>query len=872
MPGANDLDRFILRTCQRTTATAMRNINLNKKKVQLDLLTFKIGIMLDTDNPNNQSCAEKESFTKKVALFSKSEHKSKFCNTNILVNDELEHQDNFSAECEGLSIRNREQLCDSLDRSESKYTVISLLKSNYKPNFNKSNINQFPKKATRNRLQSDNRIQGYQQHSDPNHSFLNSQQSRFPDKSNFYKINQNKSRDHFSNVPQISQNFSLDRLLIKSKTADKNDYDFDRSWINIEDQEEMLSISSKEELNQFQKVESPKMQRFTLPQDSSNIHATMRSSVNLQNLNRQSTQILTKNLSNLALLNRSPLISRKTFLPVKHAKGEDLHDIVNSESSRSGKSMENMKIDERDSNEQINERINFLIRLSDKKKTSYTQIQEFKNKQKQFKINHQSLNIPLQLQPQTQHSNQIPQQQSNTHNDHHQQNRQYRSISQHVQESNQKTDFDTKIEQTLHLRPIFNNEQEQQEASLVVPHLHNENDQFFCSCDEYDLLAIQECSVHSQSLKMQNVKVPNQIVSELECKILKQGWVKKKTTNIFLGFQERFLVLYSNKKLVYYKLKNQLGDYLKHKIKETQYTNQQLLDNFIKCGEFDLNMMKVEILVVNNIRFQLRFQGVNRAFLYQTLTEDDCQEWKKHIENTQCIEFYEQTEDNYSSQCRSFSQAQSSNFRFDPILDPKQGRFWKKARILEQDLRNIADTGDILLFKSTEFASQMQRVFLNSDYNHVAVLLRCSGGQLKFIEASMQFGVDIVDWDRFTLFKCYGGYERIVYRRLKCQRTRDQLIKLQSFLQAAKCKKYKVTATKLLRKKCIDDSDDNIREDKTYFCSELVASIYKNLGLLPQEKSASRYMPGSFQSKKGLKLLGGAVLEDDKLVDFDNLL
>ncbi len=59
----------------------------------------------------------------------------------------------------------------------------------------------------------------------------------------------------------------------------------------------------------------------------------------------------------------------------------------------------------------------------------------------------------------------------------------------------------------------------------------------------------------------------------LDCGIVRQGWVKKKTTNIFLGFQERYLILYSNKKLVYYKL-------LKTKIYDQAYRNhwQRALD------------------------------------------------------------------------------------------------------------------------------------------------------------------------------------------------------------------------------------------------------------------------------------------------------
>ena len=74
----------------------------------------------------------------------------------------------------------------------------------------------------------------------------------------------------------------------------------------------------------------------------------------------------------------------------------------------------------------------------------------------------------------------------------------------------------------------------------------------------------------------------------------------------------------------------------------------------------------------------------------------------------------------------------------------------------------------------------------------------------------------------------------MVYRRLTgVVRTKEKLVKLEEFIKVARNKKYSLAATKLLRKKCTNDSDINIRDDKTYFCSEIVASIYKNLGLLP---------------------------------------
>jgi len=50
--------------------------------------------------------------------------------------------------------------------------------------------------------------------------------------------------------------------------------------------------------------------------------------------------------------------------------------------------------------------------------------------------------------------------------------------------------------------------------------------------------------------------------------------------------------------------------------------------------------------------------------------------------------------------------------------------------------------------------------------------------------------------------------------------------------------KYKLNPAKIFRKKCDNDAD-NIKEDKSYFCSELVASAYKCLGILPRDISAS---------------------------------
>jgi hypothetical protein len=48
--------------------------------------------------------------------------------------------------------------------------------------------------------------------------------------------------------------------------------------------------------------------------------------------------------------------------------------------------------------------------------------------------------------------------------------------------------------------------------------------------------------------------LPNLVKDPKAYSIIKQGWLKKKSTSLFLGWQIRYFVLYSNHKLVYYKI------------------------------------------------------------------------------------------------------------------------------------------------------------------------------------------------------------------------------------------------------------------------------------------------------------------------------
>lgn len=96
-------------------------------------------------------------------------------------------------------------------------------------------------------------------------------------------------------------------------------------------------------------------------------------------------------------------------------------------------------------------------------------------------------------------------------------------------------------------------------------------------------------------------------------------------------------------------------------------------------------------------------------------------------------------------------------------------------------------------------------------------------------------------------------YKKIVYRKLRFSRSFDNMQRLERFIKTVIGMKYKLNPTKIFRRKCENDAE-NIHGEKTYFCSELVASAYKCMGILPKEISASQYWPGSFSNSGKLDL------------------
>eukprot|EP00742_Colponemidia_sp_Colp-10_P002997 GILJ01003198.1.p1 GENE.GILJ01003198.1~~GILJ01003198.1.p1 ORF type:complete len:467 (+),score=67.59 GILJ01003198.1:137-1537(+) len=301
----------------------------------------------------------------------------------------------------------------------------------------------------------------------------------------------------------------------------------------------------------------------------------------------------------------------------------------------------------------------------------------------------------------------------------------------------------------------------------------------------------------------------------------KSGYMKKKSPNPLKGWQQRYFRL-SDRKLNYYKDHNskvQLG-----------------------CINFDI--VTVEVTVLGNdspTRFRIAPLGSSRVFELQTESSEDLLDWAR------CL---------YKHINRSEGQ------RINMTSVALQSKFWKFDRISEKQFRDMADTGDIILFRSKDAVAKMQRSFTRSHWDHVGVILRYRDGDIALFEATGLEGVAICTWNEFMHHKWHLLYPRLALRRLYVDRTRARVTQLETFIKEVIGKPYKLTAKKLMNRKGSAIQSDG------FFCSELVARAYKEMGLLPEDRGAHTYWPGSFSRVGKLSLQDGAELGEELMIDF----
>jgi len=199
--------------------------------------------------------------------------------------------------------------------------------------------------------------------------------------------------------------------------------------------------------------------------------------------------------------------------------------------------------------------------------------------------------------------------------------------------------------------------------------------------------------------------------------------------------------------------------------------------------------------------------------------------------------------------------------------------FWRYPQIRESDYVRRVESGDLLLFRSMDRVSKLQRAITTSSYDHVALLLRTQRDQVLVLEATGRNGVAAVPWTSFKAWGWHNCYERLVYRKVYFARSEASMVALQDFVSDNLGKPYGLTMSKLLGKQSISTSsvasnghsnglgsnngahangdsqgtiDTECGETRTFFCSELTAACLKSCGVLDGTMDDSQYWPGTF--------------------------
>lgn len=178
-------------------------------------------------------------------------------------------------------------------------------------------------------------------------------------------------------------------------------------------------------------------------------------------------------------------------------------------------------------------------------------------------------------------------------------------------------------------------------------------------------------------------------------------------------------------------------------------------------------------------------------------------------------------------------------------------------------------SGDLMLFESHCAGGMIIRKAISGNVDHVGVLIGTLH-ELGLLESLAFCGAKMWNWDDFTKQEWRVQYSRVLWRPLFV--TGSKLAEVD-----AKLKEFKDYANSGTHAYELDVADitgmvsmrsgDTV-DDKTFFCSELVAKAYKEAGLLREDVASCAYFPSCFEEQSNLSLFG-AELGPEILVVFD---
>ena len=262
-------------------------------------------------------------------------------------------------------------------------------------------------------------------------------------------------------------------------------------------------------------------------------------------------------------------------------------------------------------------------------------------------------------------------------------------------------------------------------------------------------------------------------------------------------------------------------------------------------GIFDFNQISVNTIDCTQHKFEIRMSFIGCSYLLRlrASSTEELSDWILAL--------------NLNASC-------SLGMRQELTAVSQKSKFWRYQRISDYHLRRNANTGDLLLFCSKGVLAKVQRGITRGIFDHIAMIMCFASGKIILLEATEKDGVSCLEWEYFMKMDWHLMYTKIVYMSLETIRSDVMIRNLEKFVRKVDGKKFGINPKKLIGK----SSDTEPGTEETFFCSELVASAYKAMGLLPPTLKSSSIWPADFINEKKLPLINSR-FGQEMLLDFD---
>ena len=177
--------------------------------------------------------------------------------------------------------------------------------------------------------------------------------------------------------------------------------------------------------------------------------------------------------------------------------------------------------------------------------------------------------------------------------------------------------------------------------------------------------------------------------------------------------------------------------------------------------------------------------------------------------------------------------------------------------VSEKQFFDEAKSGDLLLFRGNNAGQFAIRAATSSEYDHVAMILKFDSdpNEVYLVEAVGNRGVTYNKWANIRKHigtdKFYG---KLVFRSIIHGPDYLGDMNMADCLSEVIGNKYEIGGGKLMRSETIkiDKKSKNkyVEEGRTFFCSELIAKIFKVIGTIEDDDiSCAQYYPHNFTAR-----------------------